>query len=316
MKLKFLLRIVEKLFRMTEGSNGPRADMYLPERLLAMSLIFMCGGLACGVYYIFRLAVWAILCAVLGIALGVGALLCWKNQTIRVISDEQFTYTTMFGNTYTYNFSDIERLRRNNDSLTLFVAGKKVHIESMAILSDRLIDLINKALRADANEPLEKEEIYFKMSAQELLGLSDDELFDAVWSRTHLVVDSYDIMNDGFLALNNEQRIFYAVSYLEMEVNNGGLCQFFVNRSRILAPFVSKYMEIIGATEHKKLYDTFIEKHQINIYDLSSFDCETIEVFQSQYERYPFDEYDDAFYKLEPLQNCLISFVKKHIEKF
>ena len=43
-------------------------------------------------------------------------------------------------------FSDIEWLRKNNDSLTLFVAGEKVHIESMAILSDRFIELVNKAL--------------------------------------------------------------------------------------------------------------------------------------------------------------------------
>ena len=75
-------------------------------------------------------------------------------------------------------------------------------------------------------------------------------------------------------------------------------------------------MEIIGATEHKKLYDTFIEKHQINTYDLSSFDCETTEDFKTQYKRYPFDEYDGKFYELEPLQSCLIPFIKKHIEKF
>ena len=74
------------------------------------------------------------------------ALLCWKNQTIHVISDTQFTYTTMFGNTTTYSFADIQGLRKNQDSMTLFVAGKKVHIESMAVLSDRLVDRINAAL--------------------------------------------------------------------------------------------------------------------------------------------------------------------------
>ena len=42
---------------------------------------------------------------------------------------------------------------------------------------------------------------------------------------------------------------------LETEVNNGGLCQFFVNSSRIVAPFVSEYMAIVGAFE---LYLDFI----------------------------------------------------------
>ena len=52
----------------------------------------------------------------------------------------------MFGKTRTYSFSDIQGLRRNQDSLTLFVANEKVHIESMAILSERLVERIDNAL--------------------------------------------------------------------------------------------------------------------------------------------------------------------------
>jgi hypothetical protein len=91
---------------------------------------------------------WIVITALyfLGIVLGIFALLCWRNQGIHVISDEQFTYTTMFGNTRTYYFSDIQGLRRNQDSLTLFVANEKVHIESMAVISERLAENINKAL--------------------------------------------------------------------------------------------------------------------------------------------------------------------------
>lgn len=146
MKLKIIVKIVEKLLGVTASDDEPRADMYLPERLLAMSIVFLAGGIACGLLAIFRQATWAIVCAILGIILGVLALLCWKNQTIHMISDEQFTYTTMFGNTRTYSFSDIQGLRKNQDSLTLFVAGEKVHIESMALLTDRLIERNNKAL--------------------------------------------------------------------------------------------------------------------------------------------------------------------------
>ncbi len=307
MKLKFLVKVIEKLLGMRDNGNEPRADMYLPDRLLAISVVFLAVGFVCTYFVIFKFAVWAIVCAVLGTVSGVFALLCWKNQSIHIISNEEFTYTTMFGNTHTYSFSDIQKLRQNQDSLTLFVANKKVHIESMAILSDQLIERINKALLLDKK--------YLKMTTNELLQLSDDELFNAVWARTESIVSSKEDLSEGFDSLNEEQRIFYAVNYLEMEVNNGGLCQFFVNSSRMVAPIVSDYMGIIGAIEHKKLYDTFIEKHQINTRDLSSFDSETMEAFQSQYERYPFDEYDDAFYELEPLQSYLIPFVKKNIEK-
>ena len=146
MKLKILVKIIEKLFGMIPEDDQPRADMFLPDRLLAMAFVFLAGGAICTIIAVFKFAIWAIVCAVLGIMLGVFALLCWKNQSIHIISDDQFTYTTMFGNTRTYSFSDIQGLRKNQDSLTLFVAGEKVHIESMAILSERLVDNINHAL--------------------------------------------------------------------------------------------------------------------------------------------------------------------------
>ena len=149
MKLKILLKLVEKILGVTYSEESPRADMYLPERLLAMGLIFLAGGSACAVYAVFRFAVWAVACAVLGIIFGIAALLCWKNQSIHIISDEQFTYTTMFGNTRTYSFSDIQHLHKNADSMTLFVANDKVHIESMAILTDRLVNRINRELQKE-----------------------------------------------------------------------------------------------------------------------------------------------------------------------
>ena len=146
MKLKILVKFVEKLLGMADSGEEPRADMFLPDKLLAIALIFLAGGIACALFAIFKFAVWAIVCAFFGIVLGFFALLCWKNQSIHIISEDQFTYTTMFGKTRTYSFSDIQRLRQNQDSLTLFVAGEKVHIESMAILSERLIAQINHAL--------------------------------------------------------------------------------------------------------------------------------------------------------------------------
>lgn len=146
MRLKFIVKITEKLLGTAIKDGEPRADMYLPERLLAMSFVFLAGGIGCAVYAFVMLATWAIVAAVIGILLGAFAFICWKNQSIHIISDEQFTYTTMFGNTRTYYFFEIRELRRNQDSYTLFVGNDKVHIESMAVLSDRLTERINKEL--------------------------------------------------------------------------------------------------------------------------------------------------------------------------
>ena len=145
MKLKLLVKLVEKILNVT-GEEEARGDMYLPERLLAMALVCLAGGTAFGIYGVLKGLVWVALGGVLGLGLGVAALLCWKNQSIHILSEETFTYTTMFGKTKTYRFRDIQGLRKNQDSLTLFVAGEKVHIESMAILSDRLVTRINREL--------------------------------------------------------------------------------------------------------------------------------------------------------------------------
>lgn len=151
MKLKLLVKLIEKLLGMTDHGDEDRADMYLPDKLLALAMVLLAGGIACGIYAAVRWEIWAVIVAPIGILLGISALLCWKNQAIRMVSDEEFTYTTMFGKTYTYAFSDIQGLRGNSDSLTLFVAGKKVHIESMAIISQRLADRINRELAEKEN---------------------------------------------------------------------------------------------------------------------------------------------------------------------
>ena len=146
--------------------------------------------------------------------------------------------------------------------------------------------------------------------------INDDDLIFAAMARTEVTVNEFEDLRDGLNSLNSEQHILYALSTFNMEVNNGGICQFSVNAGRSVAPMIGHYMEIIGAEEHQQLYEEFTEKYEIDLEDLSSFDSETAEEFSMQYERYPFEEYDDAFYKLEPLENYLIPYIKSNIEKF
>ena len=144
--MKLLVKLVAKLLGVMRNDDEPRADMYLPEKLLAIALVFLIGGIVCILFTLNQFAVETLVGGVFGIGFGYFALLCWKNQTIQVESNSYFTYTTMFGKSRTYAFADIQGLRQNRDSMTLFVAGDKVHIESMAVMSQRLVDLINKAL--------------------------------------------------------------------------------------------------------------------------------------------------------------------------
>ena len=173
-----------------------------------------------------------------------------------------------------------------------------------------------KELKRSIKETQENEKRYLTMTTDELSALSDDELFAAIAARTESKVDSFGEWEDGVNSLNSSQKIFYSVNWLEIEVNNGGLCQFFVNSSRMVAPFVSKYMAIIGAEEHQKLYDNFVKKNAIDLTELSFFDVNEAEEFEEKVERYPFDEYDDAFYDMEPLETYLKKFGRAHLVDF
>ena len=146
MKFKLLVKLGEWILGKACPDGEMRADMFLPIKLLAFSVVLAMAGIFIGIYGILNASVGAIIGAVFALALGVCALLCWKNQTITVISDEEFEYSTFLGKKIVYRFSDIRLIRKNNDSMTVYVGNGKVHIESMAILSERLIERINKQL--------------------------------------------------------------------------------------------------------------------------------------------------------------------------
>lgn len=182
--------------------------------------------------------------------------------------------------------------------------------------SMKAIFQLRKELKRSIAEAKENEKRYLEMTMDELSALSDDELFEAVTARTESIVDSFGAWEDGVNSLNPSQKIFYSVNLLETEVNNGGLCQFFVNSSRMVAPFVSEYMGMIGALQHKKLYDDFVNKNGIDLTDLSFFDLNEVDEFEEKTEKYPFDEYDDAFYNMEPLETYLKKFIRENITVF
>ena len=97
-----------------------------------------------------------------------------------------------------------------------------------------------------------------EVHGKELKKLSDDALFETVYLQTLDVVDSFPDEETAFSKISIEQKTVYILSIYDMEIQNGGLCQFFVNSSRSLAPYIEDNLNKIGATEHKKLFTEFI----------------------------------------------------------
>lgn len=154
------------------------------------------------------------------------------------------------------------------------------------------------------------------LHGQELLTLSDDELFETVYFQTLDVVMSYPDESIALSQIAPEQRIFYILSIYDMEIQNGGLCQFFVNSSRSLAPYLDECLETVGAEEHRKLLSDFVSENNIDLNNLESFDTPDVDDYILQTQRYDFDSFDNAYSELIPLQNYLLDYVKNNITAF
>ena len=124
-------------------------DLYLPIWVLALGVVFMTGGIIC-VFHAVTDAPLSWIGAVPCFALGLAAILCWKNQWVKMISGEEFIYSNMFGKQTTYHVSQIRDIRRNADSMTLILENGKVHIENCAVLSERFLRILHKPVKKDA----------------------------------------------------------------------------------------------------------------------------------------------------------------------
>ena len=153
MKLRLLAWFLTKILGVDEEAE--KADMHLPTKIAAFGLALLIAGFVLIVTYILRGLVVSLVFAIFCFAFAPFAFLCYKNQRIFVLSDEEFEYSTFLGNKKVYKFADIKMLRPNHDSMTLFIYDTemhKVHIESSAILSERLIGLVNAQLEKNAQE--------------------------------------------------------------------------------------------------------------------------------------------------------------------
>lgn len=153
------------------------------------------------------------------------------------------------------------------------------------------------------------------LHGKDLLKLSDDKLFETVYLQTLDLVESFPDEESALAQISPVQRTVYILSIYDMEIQNGGLCQFFVNSSRSLAPYVEQCLKTVGAEAHSQLLAEFIANNHLDLYNLDSFEISGIEEYAAQVERYDFDTFNDAYCELIPLQDYIITYIKANISK-
>ena len=132
------------------------ADMYLPEKVKNLGIFcLVCTPFAiAGAVLLSQAWIFFALCALFFLVTGICALLCYKNQMVLLCSEEELCYRTFLGHYYFLNYSDLQQVKKNMDSITLVFATKKVHVESCAILSQDLEQLIKNWSEAKTKNSL------------------------------------------------------------------------------------------------------------------------------------------------------------------
>lgn len=149
-----------------------------------------------------------------------------------------------------------------------------------------------------------------EMGKENLLALEDEDFYEAMICLCGDAV--YDIKAAD---LTKEQILAYSLYMFEMEVNNGGLCQFFVNSSSDCAPFISEALEAIGATELRNLFVQFVNDNDIDVTDLSSFKIADVKEYEAQTKRFDFDSFDEKFYDNGNFHRQVIDYFRCNVEQ-
>ena len=119
---------------------------------------------------------------------------------------------------------------------------------------------------------------------------------------------------DDVSSMSPERKAAYTAACLELEVMNGGLCQFFANCPDCV-PYVPEALEAIGAMEHKALYEQFLVNTGIDPLD-PVFQTEDMDAFSRLYDLWPWEDFDDAYLSLTPIPELLEAYVQSNPDAF
>ena len=119
---------------------------------------------------------------------------------------------------------------------------------------------------------------------------------------------------DDVSSMSPERQAAYTAACLELEVMNGGLCQFFANCPDCV-PYVPEALSAIGAEDHRKLYEDFLSATGIDPLD-PVFQTEDMDEFSRLYELWPWEDFDDAYLSLTPIPELLEAYVQSNPDAF
>lgn len=170
--------------------------------------------------------------------------------------------------------------------------------------------------KAFVGEMIDTQEKNKNLHGTELLELSDDDLFETVYFQNIEIAEASEDPDKELEQFQGARRIVYILGLYDAEVQNGGLCQFFVNSSRNVAPYIIEALASVDAKEHLELFQEFVTANNIDTSNLDSFKVFSKRGYIRQTKRFDFDAFDEKYYELPGLQEKIVEYIKANISEF
>ena len=148
------------------------------------------------------------------------------------------------------------------------------------------------------------------MGGGNLETLGDEEFCNELWLRLDENVP--EATPQGLTALTEEEQTFYVLSDFNFHFQCGGLAQYLYNTQAAYVDEVSEALKSMELYEMAKLYDDFFTDNDINLTDFTEGEMNS----ETLYEKYPLNDFDDAFYACydeHDLTKILADFGREHI---
>jgi len=119
--------------------------------------------------------------------------------------------------------------------------------------------------------------------------------------------------------LTQEQQAFYALTVLEMEVNNGGFNQYYYNQEDEFADLAVDGFKAIGAKKFAELVTRANKIYREEKKKIANKQDGSLQGFSDSYKDNPLNDLDKEFYnlyKLESLTTLTADYVRKNKSKF
>ncbi|MCD8335492.1 MAG: DUF4375 domain-containing protein [Clostridiales bacterium] len=164
-----------------------------------------------------------------------------------------------------------------------------------------------KELQTIEKKAQEAKERWRNTTLEEAAALSDEELWACVTAS----------LDDDALTAPGAKRTLHTAFLFDMEVQNGGLCQFFDNCPESV-PYLEDALAALEAEPYRELFHDVVVKQSVDVHQVGSSGTAQMVHCGEQCENCPLNAFDSAYcdlYGETPLEALCVRYARAHLQE-